>query len=551
MSIEPAKPQLADRQTSSAAFASLGTLNWFNAVLSLVLVAGLTLYLWPQWQHNPDLSHGWFTPLVFVLLIHEARTRATQRFLPKTKLGLSAIVICLLSGLLLLAAGGLYMAALEWTHALVAVMLTAGLCALLMAAWIAVAAKDVRLVPFNWAAGVAIFLWLLSTPLPPGTYATLTQTLQTGVTRVVLGLLHFLGIAAVRHGNIIQLTTVSVGVEEACSGVRSLLSCVYAGFFFSAALVKRPWSRVLIVTLAAPLAIVMNIVRSFTLTLLAHKGVDISGAWHDITGFAILGVTAALLAGIAVALEHRSAGVLGKPRQAIAPSLSSAAETSHRPQWLVAGGLTLAVIVVTLFILNTRPADNLGRTPPSLAAILPAKFENWEAIPSNELFQFSAQLQTTYLAQTTYNRKTPHAADPLEITVYLAYWPVGQAPVSLVASHTPDACWPGSGWAVKPQNQPRSPLTLPGRVLDDAEFRIFAQQGFTQYVWYWHIYDGRVIHLEGVRSPRQLLLLALRYGFRRNGDQLFVRVSSNQPWEKISSEPLLQEIFARLAPFGL
>ena len=87
--------------------------------------------------------------------------------------------------------------------------------------------------------------------------------------------------------------------------------------------------------------------------------------------------------------------------------------------------------------------------------------------------------------------------------------------------------------------------------LEEAEYRLFNQGEFVQHVWYWHLYDGRVIHPEGVRSPRQLLMMALKYGFHREGEQLFVRVSSNQPWETIATEPLLQEIFARLAPFGL
>jgi hypothetical protein len=70
-------------------------------------------------------------------------------------------------------------------------------------------------------------------------------------------------------------------------------------------------------------------------------------------------------------------------------------------------------------------------------------------------------------------------------------------------------------------------------------------------VWFWHLYNGRVIHPEGSRSPRKLLTLAFKYGFHREGEQLFVRVSSNQPWDAIAAEPLLQEIFARLASLGL
>lgn len=547
----PAPLTSSDRRASTASLAELGALNWFIVVLALALIAGVSLFLSPQWRHNPDLSHGWFTPLVFILLIHETRTRGTQRFLPAGKLAVSAVTACVIAGLLLLIAGGLYMAALDWTHALVALMVTSALCAMLAATWIIFSLESVRLVPFNWIAAVAIFIWLLSIPLPPGTYATLTQTLQAGVTRVVIGLLHFLGIAAVRHGNIIQLTNVSVGVEEACSGVRSLLSCIYAGFFFSAALVRRPWSRVWIIALAAPLAIVMNILRSFTLTLLAHKGVAISGAWHDVTGFAILGITAALLALLALKLERSSDGVAKNTKQIAIPKSPEPSQSARGPQRLVASGMVLAIVIALLFILNTRPASFPSRPPPDLAALLPTNYAGWESSASDDLYRFSDQLQTKHLAQTTYQRKTASSAGPLVLTVYLAYWPTGQVPVSSVASHTPDACWPGSGWSAKPQPDLRTQLTISQRQLDLAEYRQFTQGDYLQHVWYWHIYDGRVIHPESVRSPRQLLLMAFKYGFHRDGEQLFVRVSSNQPWDTIAHEPLLQEIFARLTQFGL
>jgi exosortase len=521
-----------------------------NLALAIGLIIATTVYLWPQWRHNPDLSHGWFTPLIFVLLIHEARTRGSQRFLSPSAGTSSTIAALLLAGLVLLAAGGLYMAALEWTHALVATMLTGALCLLLAATWIAFSLRSVRLVPFNWQAGVALLVWLLSSPLPPGTYGTLTQGLQAIVTTVVVGTLHLLGIAAVQHGNVIQLANVSVGIEEACSGVRSLISCVYAGLFFSATLARTRRARALIIVLAGPLAWVMNLLRSITLTLLAHRGVDISGAWHDLTGFAILGVTAALLAGLAILLSKSASPVLINPRQPpFATPLQDSVRSDRPTQLLVSGGLLLAVGITVLFILNTRPASNLGRAAPDLAALLPASFDGWQINSDKDLAQFSAQLQTDRLAATSYNRQTSRG--PLEITVYLAYWPAGSAPVSAVAAHTPDACWPGAGWTALPVTNSRIPVALGHRQLDDAEYRQFVQREFLQHVWYWHLYNGRVIHPEGIRSPRQLLTLAFKYGFHREGEQLFVRVSSNQPWEIISAEPLLQEIFARLVPFGL
>jgi len=72
-----------------------------------------------------------------------------------------------------------------------------------------------------------------------------------------------------------------------------------------------------------------------------------------------------------------------------------------------------------------------------------------------------------------------------------------------------------------------------------------------QHVWFWHLYNGAPITQTDPRSARELLKIAWRHGFQREGEQLFVRVSSNRPWEAIAGEPLVAEIFSRLQPLGL
>jgi len=54
------------------------------------------------------------------------------------------------------------------------------------------------------------------------------------------------------------------------SGIRSLVSCIYAGLFLSAFMLQRLWTRALLLVVAAPLAIGMNFLRSLILTLLAN-----------------------------------------------------------------------------------------------------------------------------------------------------------------------------------------------------------------------------------------------------------------------------------------
>jgi exosortase len=523
-------------------------LGWINLGLLAVLAAALTALLWPQWLHNPDLTHGLFMPVIFLLLVHEARTGGVPRYLPATALTRTALCAALALGLLLLAAGGLYAAALEWSHALVGFMLAAALSLLLLAALIGFSADSVRLVPFNWSSLLAAGLWVMSAPIPPGSYARLTLALQLRVSENVLHALHLLGIAASRHGNIIELARTSVGIEEACSGVRSLISCVFAGFFFSGCLVRRPWARVLIIGLAAPLALLMNFIRSLTLTLLANAGVDITGRWHDVTGFAVLGCTAAMLGGLALLLERRESAV-----PAAAPVPRPPSGRGANPQPLLAGGFACAVVLAAFFGLHDAFTPRLAPRPrPDLEAVLPLHPAGWQVVTSDDLNRFKDALQTDQFVQRTYARE---AADGgvLQITAYIAYWAPGQASASLVATHTPDACWPGAGWTPVPvpPDQMRVRLPAGNRELATAEYRRFSGDGFPQHVWFWHIYDRQPVRYIDPLSPRNLLEIAARYGFRQAGDQMFVRLSSNHPWADFAQEPLIAQILSNLQPLGL
>lgn len=533
----------ASPQPLSAALGRLALPGKFALIGLAIAAVAMSVRLWPQWRHNPDLSHGLFMPVVFLLLLHEART-GTPRYLRadgSSRFGFAAL---LTAGLLSLVAAGLYAASVDWSHALVNLMLTLSLVFFLGAGLMVFARDSVRLIAFNWTAVVAIALWLLSAPIPPGTYTRLTLTLQLGVSEAVLRSLHLLGIAAVRHGNIIDLANTAVGVEEACSGVRSLISCVFAAVFFSATLVRRTWARVIILVLAAPLAILMNFLRSLALTLLANKGVDITGKWHDLTGFAVLAVTAAILGALAVLLER---GAKRDRTTSTAPD-APAAGRARGMQWSLAGGLVVAALLVALFVINTRPSPRDDVATPNLFALLPESVPSWE-VRTTDLYSFRGTLQTEHLAQRNYRQETP--AGMTEIIIYVAYWCAGQAPVSLVASHTPDACWPGSGWVAVPLREPRVELVVGDRKTPGAEHRLFEANHRLQHVWFWHLYDGRALSYRDPYSAIELLRMAWRYGFRRGGDQLFVRISSNRTWSQIAHEPLLAEFFARTRALGL
>jgi exosortase len=519
-------------------------MSWIVVCLAGLLAAAFCVHLWPEWLHNADLSHGLFAPVLFVLLLHDSRRHPPLRHPAETAWLRLLRAGMLVIGLVFVAIAGLYAAAIDWTHSLVSLSLALALTSLLTAALLWFSSDRVRALPLNWTTLVAVGLWPLCAPIPPGTYSRLTLQLQFWVTDVVLNALHLFGIAASTSGNIILLARTSVGVEEACSGVRSLLSCVVAAVFFSATLVRRPWARVLLIALAPPLAFVMNIIRSLGLTLLANAGVDIGGKWHDFTGFAVLGVTALILGALALWLET--------PDRAPAPHTPTPPARSGRP-WGILSAYVAATLMLGFFVFNTHGPVRKSSPAPDLEKIIPTAPAGWDIVHTDNLYQFSPILKTEHLVQRTYVRRRPNGKEdaPLQVTVYIAYWSPGAVPVSLVATHTPDACWPGGGWIPEPVQSADDPFLVGGRPVSAPEYRTFTNSGVTQNVWFWHLYDGRSIAQGDPRSALALLKLSWDYGFSTAGEQFFVRISSNRPWSEISDEPLVTEILSQLQSHGL
>ncbi|HEY4299318.1 MAG TPA: exosortase/archaeosortase family protein, partial [Candidatus Didemnitutus sp.] len=286
--------------------------TWFArpvAVVTIPLalaVAAFCVHLAPEWWRNPDLTHGFFIPIACALLLAEAR-RGPFRWIPATAAWTALQLLAALLAVALFVLAGLIAASLGWSHALCEFLLAGSVAMGLVAGLLALAGDGVRFVPLNWAAATACGIWIFAAPLPSGTYARLTTLLQGEITTNVLHVLHLLGIPAQQRGNVLELASTTVGVAEACSGVRSLLSCIFAGIFFAGWHVRAPGRRVVLLVAAPLLALLMNLLRSLTLTLMANAGWSIEGFWHDTTGFAILLGTAVILFFLAEKLSDRRA----------------------------------------------------------------------------------------------------------------------------------------------------------------------------------------------------------------------------------------------------
>jgi exosortase len=538
------------------------------AAVALLVAAGLVAWawrMWPEWREDPDLSHGFLALPLLGMLLQRARASAADECrcsggrAELWRVTLVGLLVAALPGVALLAV--VYAVALGWsatpTLFLLGVLAAAGAALFLALA----AGREPGWIRPCWPAAVIPLVLLLSSPLPPGSYERLTLGLQEMITGGVLEALRLIGVPALRAGNVIQLGSTSVGVEEACSGVRSLVSCVLAGLVLSALMLRSPRRRVCLVLVAAPLALASNFARSLALTLLAHSGVEIAGAWHDGLGFAVLGVTTGLLLWLAVTLEAGEAsasriesgahGLGGREWADRGPSRSLGLEVGVARAGLVSALVALGMLGFAAG--RGAQGDAVGASVPALGELLPSEPEaaGWEVLTRGDLDRFAGVLRTSHLLERVYRREDG-AGRLVQISVYVAWWGAGQASVSTVAAHTPEACWPGAGWTPVASGSARRSLPLAdGREVADAEQRAFIRAEYPQQVWFWHLVGGEPFRAFEPRSWRDQLEVFFAEGTRGEREQVFVRISSNRDWEVLAEEPLVAELLGGLAELGV
>ncbi len=144
-------------------------------------------------------------------------------------------------------------------------------------------------------------IWMISAPLVSILETNIRVFLLNKVTISVFNIFDFLGYELEREGNVLILPQGRVGVEEACSGIRSLTACLFAGSFLAAVYLKRFWKKICLIGAAMILAVLTNLMRSMFLTFWAYnygsEAIDEHwvipllgdmGSVHDVTGMAIL-----------------------------------------------------------------------------------------------------------------------------------------------------------------------------------------------------------------------------------------------------------------------
>jgi exosortase/archaeosortase family protein len=269
------------------------------------------------WQLRTDYAFGWLVPILAIYLIVDRWPKLAEIFrsagsspLPRWLRGtVSALAAALLGGgSMIFLLGAVYRAGSGVTQP-GSLALAAGFSGILLgivyfnvpngrvgdgspsSLWRALR-SDARLRAMALFVFPAI-IWMVSAPLASAVENAVSLFLLRKVVTVVFTLFGFLGYPIVQEGNVLVLPHGQVGVADACSGIRSLTGCLFAGSFLAAVFLDRLWKKILLICLAMVFAFFTNLLRSLFLTAWAYAyGSDaIEGTLHDATGWAVLGLT--------------------------------------------------------------------------------------------------------------------------------------------------------------------------------------------------------------------------------------------------------------------
>ncbi len=150
-----------------------------------------------------------------------------------------------------------------------------------------------------------LVLLLTMIPLPQVVYNLMAAPLQLFASSVATSLVQALGIAVYRDGNVIHLASISLGVAEACSGLRSLSSLVTAALMVGFLQCTRVRTQVLLVALSVPVAIGMNVLRVTGTALIAEYNQQYAlGYYHSFSGWLVFLVGFGVVAAAAKLLHE-------------------------------------------------------------------------------------------------------------------------------------------------------------------------------------------------------------------------------------------------------
>ncbi len=415
---------------------------------------GLCRELSGEWSVNEQYNFGWFVPFFALYLfwlrwqnrpepeVRSQKSEVIGHWL--VVFGIAVIALLLLLPVRLFEIANPEWRLLAWIHAGVVVTLT------LLLIWSAGGKTWLR----HFAFPVAFIF--VAVPWPTTLETPVIQGLMRLVARVAAEAAMLLGTPAHVEGNLIRVSNGLVGVNEACSGIRSLQTSLMIGLLFGELKRLSVLRRVALVACAVAISLLANFVRAvFLVCITATKNLSEVGRWHDIAGYSVIALVFLATLALAYLLSKTEAGrqrsevrgqrsVVSRPWSAIGSSYLAAAIC-----WL----LLVEIGTATWYRLHER--NLISGTHWSVR--WPEQAPNFRKLKIDEEIRAVLRFDKARAAAWTMGQvgsalradRTPRSGvptDTISCFLYLFRWNPGRNSALLANLHRPDVCLPASGW---------------------------------------------------------------------------------------------------------
>jgi exosortase len=311
---------------------------------------------------------------------------------------------------------------------------------------------------------------LIAVPWPTAVETPIIQGLMRVVASVAAETAMLLGIPAQVQGNLIGVSNGLVGVNEACSGIRSLQTSLMIGLLFGEVKRLSIERRLGLIAGAVLIALFANFVRAvFLVVVAATKNVSEVGRWHDLAGYTII---ALVFVGTMV-LAH----VLGRKKPTVVAGVSPATtklEPTRLPLQISSGWLISALCWIVFVevasaawyrVHETNLVSGIGWTvqwpeqspnfrkvkiDPEIRGVLrfdEAQGAAWTITSPAKSETFLAAKGSEPLEPKSFAAQGNHSGEnTISCLLYAFRWKPGRNSALLANLHRPDVCLPASGW---------------------------------------------------------------------------------------------------------
>ena len=233
-----------------------------------------------EWGVNPQYNYGYVVPLLCAALFWRRWPDRPKPSAPLSVRGLgvtTAVLLFLFFPLRLFLQANPEWRLLYWINAIQ--MLSLSSCLLGgIGGW-----------PWVRHFAPPILFSLIAVPWPMQLEAGVIQGLMRVVAALTVEIAGLLGIPALQLGNLIEVSQGVVGIDEACSGVRSLQSGLMLSLFLGEMYRFPVLSRLWLLISSLFLVLIANLTRtSFLVWAAAHRGMAQMEAWHNLAGVIVM-----------------------------------------------------------------------------------------------------------------------------------------------------------------------------------------------------------------------------------------------------------------------